>query len=75
MPHHDEQTWIELADGTRRILGPEEILPDGARFVRPFSVRDRRAPAAASVTLHDRRRAQRDGWGRRDTLVCRWSTG
>ena len=42
MPHHDEPTWIELADGTRRILGPEEILPDGARFVSSLYLRTRR---------------------------------
>lgn len=51
MPHHDEPTWIQLADGTRRILGPEEILPDGASLVRPLYVRDARAHGGVASLL------------------------
>ena len=66
MPRHDEPTWIELADGTRRILGPEEILPDGARFARPLSLRDARANGSGSgLFMTDAERARAEG--ERDT--------
>jgi hypothetical protein len=64
MTYPDEQTYCRLRDGTLKVLGPEDLLPDGASLVVSLQMRDQARAGGGSgsgIFMSDAERARAEG--------------